>query len=207
MNTTHTLRRLALLPLLALALIAFPRAAEAHCDALDGPVVTDARKALEAGDIAPVLKWIAAEDEPEVRAAFTQTLRVRSQGPEAQQLADRYFFETVVRLHRAFEGAPYTGLKPAGTDPGVSIRAADAALASGSLDDLKALILADVERGLEERFEAVRHAREHADHNAEAGRHFVHAYVEFVHYAERLHENANSNAAHAAAGADHGHAH
>ena len=202
MTTLRTLSTLSLLT--ALLLLALP--AQAHCDALDGPVVTDARAALAAGDLAPVLKWIAEADEPEVRAAFEQTLAVRTLSPDAEALADRAFFETVVRLHRAFEGAPYTGLKPAGTDPGVSIRTADAALESDSLDELKALLLRDAERGLEERFEAARHAREHADHNAEAGRRFVHAYVEFVHFAERLHQDANTSAAHTAAhAADHAH--
>lgn len=203
MTTPRTLSTLTVLA--ALLLLALPRTAQAHCDALDGPVVTDARAALAATDLAPVLKWIAEPDEPEVRAAFAQTLAVRTLSPEAEALADRAFFETVVRLHRAFEGAPYTGLQPAGTDPGVSVRAADTALESGSLDDLKALILRDVERGLEERFEAARHAREHAAHNPEAGRHFVHAYVEFVHFAERLHEDANSNAAHATVADEHAH--
>lgn len=192
--------------LAALLMLGLPRDAQAHCDALDGPVVTDARAALEAGDLAPVLKWIAEADEPDVRAAFAQTLAVRTLSPDAEALADRAFFETVVRLHRAAEGAPYTGLKPAGTDPGPSIRAADAALENGSLDELKALLLRDAERGLEERFEAARHALAHAGHNADAGRRFVHAYVEFVHFAERLHEDANTNAAHASATPD-AHAH
>ena len=169
----------------------------ALCDALDDPVVTDARAAIDAGDLAPVWKWIAVADEPEVRAAFQQTLAVRSLSPEARGLADRAFYGTVVRLHRASEGAPYTGLKLAGTDPGEAIRSADAALESGSLDALRALILRNVERGLEERFEAARCARDHAEHDAAAGRHSVHAYVEFVHFAQRLHEVARSEAARA----------
>lgn len=188
-----------LLPFLILALLALPREAAAHCDALDGPVVNDARAALAAADVTPVLKWVAEEDEAEVRAAYRQTLIVRAAGPEAEALADRYFFETVVRLHRTFEGAPYTGLQPAGLDPGPAVRAADAALASASLDDLKEMILREVAHGLEERFDAMMHARSHADHNPEAGRHFVHAYVEFVHFAKRLHEHARSHAAHAPA--------
>jgi hypothetical protein len=194
--------------LVLLALLAFvglPQTARAHCDALDGPVVTDARTALAASDPAPVLKWVAPHDEAEVRIAFEQTLRVRAHGPEAEALADRYFFETVVRLHRAFEGAPYTGLKPAGTDSGPGVRGADTALETGSLAELKALILGDVERGLDQRFQAALHAQEHADHHVEAGRAFVHAYVEFVHYAKRLHDSANADAAHAGGG--HAHAH
>jgi hypothetical protein len=43
---------------------------------------------------------------------FTKTLAVRKQSKEAKELADMYFFETLVRIHCAGEGAPYTGLKP-----------------------------------------------------------------------------------------------
>ena len=196
MNTRTYLKPMLVPFIAALVLLAAPREAQAHCDGLDGPVITDARAALAAGDLTPVLKWIVVEDEAEVRAAFEQTLAVRSQSPKAQELADHYFFETLVRLHRASEGESYTGLKPAGLDPGVSIREADAALTGGSLDALRTLILRDIEHGLQERFEAAMHARERADQSVEAGREAVHAYVEFVHYAKRLHENATSNAAH-----------
>lgn len=206
MNMTLIIRNLSFILFVTLLLGVLSQSAMAHCDGLDGPVVNDARVALASGDVTPVLKWIAEEDETEVRGAFAQTLRIRTLSPEAETFADRYFFETVVRLHRQFEGAPYTGLKPAGMDVGESIAAADLAIETGSLDELRTLILEDVTRGLEERFEAVRHAYEHADHNVEAGRHFVHAYVEFVHYAERLHNDANSDAAHSADG-DHSHSH
>lgn len=98
---------------LAAALWSAP-ALRAHCDTLDGPVVAAARVALDKGDNTPVLKWIRAGQEAEVRTAFEQALVERTKGPEARELADRYFFETLVRVHGAGEGAPYTGLKPAG---------------------------------------------------------------------------------------------
>lgn len=78
----------------------------AHCDTLDGPVVQAAKKALEKGDITPVLKWVKKENEAEVRDTFQKTPTVRGKGPEAQELADRYFFESLVCIHRAGEGAP-----------------------------------------------------------------------------------------------------
>ncbi len=102
----------------------------AHCDTLNGPVVKDARRALEKGDIKPVLKWLIEDDEKEIRIAFQKTLSVRTKGAEAKELADMYFFETLVRVHRAGEGAPYTGLKPSeAVDPAVAL--ADKALESG----------------------------------------------------------------------------
>lgn len=84
----------------------------AHCDTLDGPVVQAARIALEKGDVRALVKWVQADDEKEIRVAFQKTLAVRAKGAEAKELADMYFFETLVRIHRAGEGAPYTGLKP-----------------------------------------------------------------------------------------------
>lgn len=158
----------------------------AHCDTLDGPVVVAARQALEKGDITPVLKWIKADSEAEIRAAFAQTLIVRAKGPEAKDLADRFFFETLVRVHRAGEGAPYTGLKPAGTDPGPFVAGADAALESGSADALVKLLVERATVGVRERFAEAQERRKHADHNVAAGREYVESYIEFVHFVERL---------------------
>lgn len=107
----------------------------AHCDTLDGPVVQTARTALEKGDVTPLLKWVQADDEKEIRTAFQKTLAVRTKGAEAKELADMYFFETLVRIHRAGEGAPYTGLKPGeAVDPAIAL--ADRALETGSVDKL-----------------------------------------------------------------------
>ena len=100
----------------------------AHCDGLDGPVVNLARQALAKGDVKIVLPWVAADKEPEIRKAFDLAVAVRSKGEKEKELADTYFFETLVRVHRAGEGAPYTGLKPAGLDLGPAIPAADKAL-------------------------------------------------------------------------------
>ena len=92
-------------------LSSLPPAAWAHCDSLDGPVILEAKEALYRGDVAPVLKWVRPVDEGEITSAFLRTLAVRAQGDAARELADLYFFETLVRVHRAGEGAPYTGLK------------------------------------------------------------------------------------------------
>jgi hypothetical protein len=162
----------------------------AHCDTLDGPVVADARVAIEKKDLTPVLKWIGPSDEAEVRGAFANTLVVRALSPEAKELADRAFFETVVRLHRAKEGEPYAGLKPAGTDPGPAVRAVDRSLESGSPDALVRLISDRAGEGLRRQFVRVQEARRHADDSVEAGRVFTKAYAELAHAAERLYETA-----------------
>jgi hypothetical protein len=158
----------------------------AHCDSLDGPVVTAARSALESEDLTPVLKWVLHEHEAPVREAFSRSLSVRQQGPEARDLADRWFFETVVRLHREGEGFPYTGLRPQGTPIEPVILAADSALASGSGDELAHHLSEAVAEGIRDRFRAALAAKQHADDSVEAGRRFVAAYVELTHYVEAL---------------------
>ncbi|OGW24998.1 MAG: hypothetical protein A2X59_02390 [Nitrospirae bacterium GWC2_42_7] len=166
-----------------------PNITFAHCDTLDGPVVLTAKAALEKGDIIPVLKWVRKDDEKEIRAQFDKTLAVRKQGKEAKELADMYFFETLVRIHRAGEGAPYTGLKEAGAvEP--SVAEADKALESGSVDKLVKLVTDAAEKGIRERFAYTVETKKHAEHGVEYGRKFVAAYVEFTHYVERLHMDA-----------------
>ena len=162
------------------------RTVSAHCDTLNGPVVAAARLALQKGDVTPVLRWVKAADEAEIRHAFEQTLAVRKAGPQAQELADRYFFETLVRVHRQGEGAPYTGLK-AGTDVDPAVEAADKAIENGSIERATQLVTGDIATGIRRRFTRVVEARTHADESVAAGREFVEAYVEYVHYVESLH--------------------
>ncbi len=175
-------------------LVLMPSRALGHCDGMDGPVVKAAQNALESGNVNFVLIWVQKTNEAEVRTAFEQTMTVRKLSPEARALADRYFFETVVRLHRAGEGAPYTGLKPAGRDLGPAIPAADKALETGAVEPLLKLLSDSVQGGASEHF---KHAieRKHFDkNNVQAGREYVKAYVEFVHYIERLYEAAKNPA-------------
>ncbi|MEW6050606.1 MAG: DUF6448 family protein [Candidatus Zixiibacteriota bacterium] len=176
---------------LSLAVVAFTlgsaRQVSAHCDGLDGPVVAAARTALESKNVDSILVWVQPEDETMIREAFAKTLAVRELGPEARDLADLYLFETLVRVHRAGEGAPYTGLKPAGRDLGSAIPAADMAAESGELEPGSRLLLEDVRHGLGEKFARLAQLRPHHEHDVTAGREFVHAYVEFLHYVEGLH--------------------
>jgi len=182
---------------IAIAWALVPRTGHAHCDTLDGPVVTTAKTALNKGDVTPMLKWVAKKDEGEIKKAFEKTLGVRKLSPQARELADMYFFETLVRVHRAGEGEPYTGLKPTGTAVEPGILAADKALESGSDDSLVKEITSAVSAGIRQRFNHAMKAKKHAEENVEMGREYVKAYVEFVHYVEGLHKAA-SGQAHAA---------
>jgi len=184
-----TVRNLSLAAVTAVLFLT-PISAFAHCDALDGPVVTEARVALETGDVTPLLKWVAPSDETAIRAAFEKTRAWPVKGGDGKGLADTYFFETLVRIHRASEGEPFTGLKPAGQDLGPAIRGGDLALESGSVDALETLIVGEVREGIRAKFAAAIEAKKHAEHNVDAGRQWVHAYATFLHYADGIHRAA-----------------
>jgi len=174
----------------ALVLALGSPSAFAHCDTVGGPVVAAAQRALDSGDIAPILKWVKPAGEPEIRAAFSKALAVRAKGPEARELADTYFFENLVRIHRAGEGAAYTGLKPSETwnrwwlCPTRRSRAARSrhwptpSAAGGGW--------------IRHRFARALAAKKHAEESVAAGREFVEAYVELTHYVERLDRDATT---------------
>jgi hypothetical protein len=183
--------------ILSVAFWTIPLTADAHCDTMNGPVVNTARMALEKGDVTPVLKWVRKKDEDEIKDQFQKTLAARKQGKEAKELADRYFFETLVRIHRAGEGAPYTGLKTEPVEP--IIQAADKAIDTGSADHLVKHMSETAAAGIRERFNRVKETKKHADESVERGREFVEAYVVFTHYVERLAAVAGGGAHHGAA--------
>lgn len=170
---------------LVLAMLASPLRVQAHCDSLDGPVIVTAREALTKGDVTPVLKWVKADDEAAIRDAFAQSLEVRKLSPAAAALADRHFFETLVRLHRAGEGEPFTGLLPAGSaDP--ALVAADQAIARGSAEALAGELAGRLQALLKTRFQEVLERKAHMNDSVAAGREYTEAYVVFIHLYERL---------------------
>ena len=142
-------------------------------------------------------------DESTIREAFAKTLAVRRLSPEAKDLADMYFFETVVRIHRAGEGESFTELQPAGRDLGPAIPVADAAVASGSMDGVGAAVTTEVQAGIERQFKRVLAAKNYRPDDLAAGRAYVAAYVEFIHYVERLHEAADDRTSSAASEHEH----
>lgn len=182
------------------------RPASAHCDTADGPAVTDGRRALESGNVNIALKWVRHEDENEVRTAFDRARRVRAGGGEAAELADQWFLENLVRIHRAGEGAGYDGIKPAGTVIPPQVRAADEALERGTIEPLRGLIETDRWAELGERFRRALALKGFDDNDLVAARAYMDAYVSFFKYAEG-HDHEHGHAGHAAhAGPAHGHA-
>ncbi len=160
----------------------------AHCDGLDGPVVKGAQRALNTRNPAFALIWVQEKDEPEIRTAFERTLAVRVLSLRAKELADRFFFETLVRVYRAGEGEPFTGLKSDGRDLGPAIPAADKAIEEGSVESVVKLLTAAMQEHLRKQFNEVVGAKAFIPDDVPAGRTYTKAYVEFIHYVERVYE-------------------
>ena len=156
-----------------------------HCDSMDGPVVQAAVRALEADDVDLVLPFVKEAGEHEVREAFAKAIGAR-RIPEAREIADRFFFDTVVRVHRAGEGAPYTGLKPAGLSEGPVIPVAEEAIEVGSADGL-ILVLSDVLADeVKRRFDEVMALQTYADGPVPKAREYVEAMLGLEVWAHRL---------------------
>jgi len=159
----------------------------AHCDTMGGPVIKDAKAALEKKDVTPVLKWVSKEKEPEVRAAFETTLVERAKGSESQEKADIKFFETLIRIHREGEGTAFTGIKLAEAIEPIELEA-DQALEAGSVSSLTSELSENLINGVKERFDRVTEKKKYLNDSVEAGREYVEAYVEYLHYIEGIHK-------------------
>lgn len=180
--------------------------ASAHCDSEDGPIIPSLRRALEDGDLTTALKWIAPDDEQEIADLFTRVRALRTQSDEAREIADQFFIESFVRIHRAAEGAPFSGIKPAGSMPPV-FAAADNALAQGSVDALADKVANTVRENILRRFNHALELSRHQNESVVAGRAFVEAYVTYVHFVEGLHNYIQQAGAGHHTPSDNGHGH
>jgi hypothetical protein len=161
---------------------------------MNGPVVKAAVNALESGNVNLVLVWVQKKDEAQIKEAFQKTLIVRKLNPDAQKLADMYFFETLVRIHRAGEGVAYTGVKPAESEPELGIVAADNAIEKGSADELMKNLTETIHHGVQKQFSRVLATKNYRPDDVEAGREYVKTYVMFIHYVEQLYQSTLSPA-------------
>lgn len=177
-----------------------------HCDSLDGPVVTAARHALDEADVDLVLPFVHADGEAEVRTMFDTVLAVRRLGPEPRQVADRLLFETVVRVHRAGEGAPYTGLKPAGLSVGPVIPLAERAVVTGSPTEVTEFLTGVLRDELKQRLEQVNSLAATKERSVHDARQHVEAMLGFEVYCHHVFQalRAAPHDAVAGAGDDHG---
>ena len=182
--------------LMALAIVAVPTMASAHCDTMDGPTVADGKKAIEAKNVNYVLKWVTPENEKEISEIFDLSMKVKDLSPEAKKLSENYFFENLVRIHRAGEGVSFTGVKPSGTAIDEKVLAADKSIAVGNLSPLENLVEKDKMPELKERFEKAMALKDYDVNDVEAGRKYIEAYVSFFKFAEGEEESHNAEAGH-----------
>ena len=159
-----------------------------HCDSMDGPVVTAARRALEKEDVNLILPYVKDNATEDVKSAFEKALRARKTDSAAREVADLYFFETVVRLHRAGEGAAYTGLKPAGLDVGPVIPVAEKAIESGSPDALIRLLTDTLRHEVQHRFEYIKRLRDYRTGDVAKAREYVEAMLGLEVYSHQLYQ-------------------
>lgn len=175
-----------------------PQPASAHCDSYDGPVIQDALKAFEKNNVEFVLKWVEAEHEAEIKNLFAKTAALKEEDQEVYQIVEQYFLETLVRLHREGEGAPYTGLKPAGSTAPI-IAMADHALEVNGVDELLGKLNNHIRQVIREKYEKAADLKKVKDESVEKGRAYVAAYVDYTHTLEGI-EAAMLNGAHGHAG-------
>lgn len=178
-----------------------------HCDSLDGPVVTAARRALDTGEVDVILPFVPEDGEDEVRSVFERVVLARAAGAAARDVADLFLFETVVRLHRAGEGAPYTGLKPSGLDVGPVIPLAEEAVETGSARAVAEHLHGVLDAELEHRLGEVTSLSATRDRSVPDARAHVEATLGFEVYCHHVLQALQAPAAHGDAEHQSGHTH
>ena len=174
-----------LVALFILALLVFStNVTFAHCDTMDGPLIKDAMQAIGQNNVNYVLKWVSSENVSEIKNVFNLMMKVRKLSPEAKDLSEKYFFETLVRIHRSGEGVPFTGVKPAGTPIDEKVLAADKSIEIGNLSPLNDMVTKELMPELTKRFDKVMALKNFDVNNVEAGREYIEAYVQFFRFAE-----------------------
>lgn len=156
----------------------------AHCDTMDGPVVADAKTAFEKNNVNYVLKWVKPEYENEIKTTFQQVMKVRALNADAKDLAEKYFYDLLVRLHRAGEGVPFTGVKPAGTPIDEKIKAADLSVDKNDFSYIKSIVPKEKSAHAKKLFDQAINLKNFNADDVKAGREYVEAYVQYSHYIE-----------------------
>ena len=169
--------------------------ASAHCDSYDGPALVDAEKALLTNNVDLILKWIDVDMEDEVVPLFHKTYSLKNGDKEIYEIVKKHFFETFIRLHREMEGAPFTGLKPAGTTAHITVMS-DKALKTGDLKNLLKVLNNHINSQLQEKYDKTKALYKVKDNSVEEGRAYVEAYVDYTHSLEAVHDILSGDVAH-----------
>lgn len=170
-----------------------PVTADAHCDTMDGPAVKDAIRAMDTGNVNYVLKWVQPKYEAEVSRAFRMSMKVKDINADTKNLAEQYFFEILLRDHRAGEGVAFDGVKPHGWPVDERVKAADQSIALGNLEPLKGLVEPDKWPEMQKRFQKVMSLKDFDVNRVEEGREYIEAYVQFFKFAEGEDEHHESH--------------
>ena len=167
----------------------------AHCDSYDGPVIKDALEALDKNKVELVLKWIEPQQEDEVIALFDKTYQLKNEDEQIYNIVEKHFLETLVRLHRETEGAPFTGLKPAGSMTPL-VEMADRSIEINTMKEVSKTVTTHLDEVLKERYVKVMELHKTKDNSVAEGRAYVHAYVEYTHTLEALEHVLHGDFAH-----------
>lgn len=170
-----------------------PVTADAHCDTMDGPAVKDAIRAMDTGNVNYALKWVQLKYEAEVSRAFRMSMKVKDINADTKNLAEQYFFEILLRDHRAGEGVAFDGVKPHGWPVDERVKAADQSIALGNLEPLKGLVEPDKWPEMQKRFQKVMSLKDFDVNRVEEGREYIEAYVQFFKFAEGEDEHHESH--------------
>ena len=192
-STKSFSRTLAVSLLMFILLFVSAPGASAHCDSYAGPVIKDAMQALKTNNVKLVYKWINAADEPEIASLFAKTYTLRNGDKEVYDILEKHFLETLVRVHRASEHAPYTGLKSADSVEPI-IKMSDEAIVTGDIDGLMTKLNAHVTKVIKEKFAKMKALESNKDASPEEGRAYVRAYVDYVHTVAGVHSMIDGTA-------------
>lgn len=111
---------------------------------------------------------------------YCHHIKTRAPSAVVVGVADRYFPENLMRIHRAGEGVSCGGIKPTGTVLAVEVVAADEAIETDNPRLLMALIPADKHSELRRRFDKAWGLTQFDVNDLAAGRAYVAAYVSLL---------------------------
>lgn len=171
--------------LLGAMILVFTVPTFAHCDSYDGPVIQDAMKALDKENVSFVMKWVEEEHEAEITNLFNKTVNLKNGDAEIYSIVEKHFLETLVRYHRETEGAPFTGLKPAGSTAPI-VKMADNSIQDRDVKSLLTNLDNHIREVITEKYKKVATLREVKDNSIAEGRAYVAAYVDYTHTLEAI---------------------
>lgn len=162
-------------------------------DAMDGPVISSARRALETNNVLLVLPWVPVASEEELRRSFERTVRERGLGKQIAEFVDMRFFESIVRLHMQGEGRTYGGLRPAGTGTNPVTLRVQSAVEEENPEKLIHFMITALEDQLLIRYREVVAHKGYDETDLTEAREYVRALTELTGYSERLYGTVTSS--------------